>query len=83
MRVDRSIASRMRQMLTHDCVGVKDGFMHALAGDVRNLLRDYFDTDGEASITINQREDGEYDVRIEAKAIRIKQFDTTMDIKRF
>lgn len=83
MRVDRSIANRMRQMLTQDCVGVKEGFMHALTGDVANLLRDYFELDGEPKIKIIQDEDGKYVVTAEAMAVRIKQFETTMDIKRF
>ncbi len=83
MRVDRTIANRMREMLTQDCVGVKEGFLCAFKGDINNLLRDYFETEGEAQVKITQSEDGKYCVTIGTKAVRIKQFDTTKDIKRF
>lgn len=83
MRIDRSIASRMREMLTQDCVGVKEGFMRALEGDLTNLLRDYFEVEGAPNVKILQTEDGKYTLSVDAKATRIKQFDTTMDLKRF
>lgn len=83
MRADRTIANRMRDMLTMDNVGVKDGFMRALTSDVNRVLKDYFDTQGEAQVKVSQREDGKYEVSFSAVALRIKQFATTMDEKRF
>ncbi len=83
MRSDRAIANRMREMLTMDNVGVKDGFVRALSADVNRILRDYFDLDGEGVINIVQKESGKYEVSLRATAVRIKQFATTMDEKRF
>lgn len=83
MRADRQIAKRMREMLTHDKVGVKDGFYSLLKGDINRLLGDYFDLIGEAKVDIEQGEGGNYVVSISVDAGRIKQFDTTADLKRF
>lgn len=83
MRSDRVIANRMREMLTMDNVGIKDGFMRALASDVNRVLRDYFEMDGEAQIKVTQTDGGKYEVDLRAVAARIKQFATTMDEKRF
>lgn len=83
MRADRQIAKRMREMLTHDKVGVKDGFYSLLRGDVNRILRDYFDLQNDAKIDIEQGDSGDYIVSISATATRIKQFDTTADLKRF
>ncbi len=82
MRADRQIAKRMREMLTHDKVGVKDGFYSLLKGDVNRLLKDYFDLQGEARVEIEQGDSGSYVVCISADATRIKQFETTADLKR-
>ena len=39
--------------------------------------------ESKAQVKITQSEDGKYCVTIGTKAVRIKQFDTTKDIKRF
>lgn len=83
MRQDRDIAKRMRDMLTHDKVGVKEGFSTALMGDLNRLLGDYFDLCDTAEVDVVLRENGEYGVTVTATASRIKQFETTLDIKRY
>lgn len=83
MRRDRDIARRMRDMLTHDKVGIKEGFSTAFVGDINRLLADYFDIAEEADTDVTLHENGEYKIVITATASRIKQFDTTLDIKRF
>lgn len=83
MKASREIATRMRQMLTQDKVGIKQGFSTALENDVNNVLRDYFALDGRAKIKVEQNEKGEYKIAIEAVATRIKQFETTLDMPRF
>lgn len=83
MKASREIATRMRQMLTQDKVGIKQGFSTALENDVNNVLRDYFALDGRAKIKVEQSEKGEYKIAIEAVAMRIKQFETTLDMPRF
>lgn len=83
MKASREIATRMRQMLTQDKVGIKQGFSTALENDVNNVLRDYFALDGRAKIKVEQSEKGEYKIAIEAVATRIKQFETTLDMPRF
>lgn len=83
MRADRQIAKRMREMLTQDKVGVKDGFATLLANDINRILKDYFDLKDDAAVNISQKENGLYGIEIDAVATRIKQFDTTADLKRF
>lgn len=83
MRADRQIAKRMREMLTQDKVGVKDGFATLLANDVNRLLKDYFDLKEDVKVNISQMENGMYGIEIDGIAARIKQFDTTADLKRF
>lgn len=83
MKASKEIANRMRKMLTQDKVGIKEGFSTALENDVNNVLGDYFSLDGRAKIKVEQGEKGEYRICIEAKATRIKQFETTLDMRRF
>lgn len=83
MRQDRNISLRLREMLTHDKVNIKEGFSTALNNDLNRLLCDYFDLKEPISISVTLRENGEYDVHINACASRIKQFETTLDIKRY
>lgn len=54
MKASKQIASRMRDMLTQDKVGVKQGFSTALENDVNNVLRDYFALDGRAKSKSNR-----------------------------
>ncbi len=83
MRQDRDIAKRMRDMLTHDKVGVKEGFSTALMGDLNRLLGDYFDLCDTAEVDVVLHDDGAYGITVTATASRIKQFETTLDIKRY
>lgn len=83
MRASKDMASRMRQMLTQDRVGIREGFFVALNSDVKCMLSSYFQLEGSPSISIEQRDDGLYSVAIEASASRIKQFESTLDIKRY
>ncbi len=83
MKRDREIAKRMRDMLIHDKVGVKEGFSTALTGDLNRILNDYFDLTDAAEIDIVLMDSGEYRITVSASATRIKQFETTFDIKRY
>lgn len=70
-------------MLTYDKINIKEGFSTALNNDLNRLLCDYFDLKEPISLQITLTEKGEYDVKISACASRIKQFETTLDIKRY
>lgn len=83
MRVDREISKRMRDILTKDKVNIKEGFFTALSKDVERLCKDYFQTEGKINIEIEQGDDGKYEVKISFLASKIKQFETTYDIKRY
>lgn len=83
MREARDIARRMREMLTQDKIGIKEGFSTALTNDLNRLLGDYFELASPIDIEIAQGEGGEYRITIASSASRIKQFDTTLDIKRY
>lgn len=82
MKISTSVADRMRDMLIRDKVGFTDGFAAAMKGDITHALQDYFDIDGEVRISVKQENDGRYSVSVNASATRIKQFATTLDIKR-
>ena len=83
MRQDRNISLRLRDMLTHDKVNIREGFSTALNNDLNRLLGDYFELNEPVSVVVTLMEDGEYVVKIHACASRIKQFETTLDIKRY
>lgn len=83
MRQDRNISLRLREMLTHDKVNIKEGFSTALNNDLNRLLCDYFDLSEPISLNISLKENGEYDLSLRASISRIKQFETTLDIKRY
>ncbi len=82
MRVERQVSYRLREMLTEDKVGIKDGFRSLLTRDIVRVLKDYFDLKGLISISIKQDENGDYVIEIKQKASGIKQFETTLDLKR-
>ncbi len=82
MRVSRDIANRMRDMLTHDKIGVKDGFCTALENDIGGLLSNYFQLADKVHIHIFQQDNGTYGIKIDTTASRIKQFESTLEIKR-
>lgn len=83
MRASKEIAKRMRDMLTQDKVGVKQGFATALEKDVGATLSNYFQLEKTPTVNITQTNEGEYAISIEAVALRIKQFETTLEMKRF
>lgn len=83
MREARDIARRMREMLTMDKVGIKEGFSTALTNDLNRLLGDYFELVAPVNVDVVQEDGGAYKIQIDALAGRIKQFDTTLDIKRY
>lgn len=80
MRADKQIANRMREILTKDKMGIKEGFFDILSKDMNNLLRNYFDLEKDAKITIEQSERGVYKIAVEGIASKIKQFDTTKEM---
>ncbi len=83
MKASKEIANRMREMLTWDKVGMKEGFSTALENDINNVLGDYFALEGRAKVKVTQNEKGLYQISIEGVATRIKQFETTLDMRRF
>lgn len=83
MRASRDIANRMRDMLTQDKVGIKDGFAISLKNDLQSLLSNYFQLEEKVYINITQQDDGQYAISIRTTASRIKQFESTLDARRF
>ncbi len=83
MKAERDIAKRMREMLTQDKLGIKEGFSSALMNDVNKLLGDYFELDAPVEVEVELKENGKYALNITAVADRVKQFETTFDIKRY
>lgn len=83
MRATRDISKRMRDILTHDKVGIKDGFASAMTKDVQKVLGDYFELDSPVRVEVVQGADGRYAVTVSCTAYCIKQFDTTYDVKRY
>ncbi len=83
MKAERDIAKRMREMLTQDKLGIKEGFSSALMNDLNKLLNDYFELDAPVEVEVELKENGKYAVNISAVADRVKQFETTFDIKRY
>ena len=79
MKLKDRVQARMRDMLTKDKLGYADGFMTAFKGDLRHLVGDYFDIDGDLNINIEQREDGKYVLSVVAVASKLKLFDTTIE----
>ncbi len=83
MSKSRNIASRVKDILTKDKVGVKEGFSTLLHSDLKRILGDYFELCDDIKIKITIDEEGLYDVEIKGVASGIKEFSTTLDIKRF
>lgn len=83
MRESTVIAKRMRDMLTHDKIGIKEGFSTALENDIEGMLSNYFQLENQPKIHIVQQDDGMYGISIDATASRIKQFESTLDARRF
>jgi len=83
LKAERDIAKRMREMLTQDKLGIKEGFSSALMNDLNKLLNDYFELDAPVEVEVELKENGKYAVNISAVADRVKQFETTFDIKRY
>lgn len=80
MRPSGEMTERVKSMLTRDKMGVKDGFLFALKGDVERLLLDYFELDGKPEVKVALGDDGKYDISVTAAAVRIKHFDSTADL---
>lgn len=83
MRIDRDISMRMRDMLTHDKVDIRAGFSAAMTKDLQKVLGDYFELSAPVHVEVCQQNDGKYSVSVNCVASRIRQFDTTYDIKRY
>ena len=83
MRQDRNISVRLREMLTHDKINIREGFSTALNNDLTRLFGDQFELIELVNVVVTLMEDGAYDLKIHARASRIKQFEPTLDIKRF
>lgn len=82
MKASREIAERMREMLQRDKMGIKEGFVTALNGDLNRTLNDYFDLNDKCKLTIDSDDNGGYTLSLTATANRIKSFESTADIKR-
>ncbi len=77
MRKDRQISSRLKEMLSHDKLSYQQGFYTAFCADISHVLYDYFEIEGKPNVKIELQDDGSFEVSICAKAVRIKQFETT------
>ena len=74
----------MREMLTQDKLCIREGFVTAMKGDLNRLLDGYFALSSPISVAIDREQDGAaYTVNISFAASDIRQFDTTLDVKRF
>ncbi len=79
MRANRQIATRVKDMLANDKVSYQQGFYTAFCGDVRRVLDDYFELEGKPNVKIELQDMGDFQLTICAKAVRVKQFETTQN----
>ena len=82
VRHSREMAERLRAMLTKDKMGVHEGFMSALGGDIARTLSDYFELTAAPVIGISTDDDGNFEITLHASACRIKPFCTTQDLPK-
>ncbi len=83
MRASKEMTTRLREILTRDKVGMKDGFRAILNKDANALFSEYFEMADEGDVKVEQNEDGLYTVSFIFSAVRIKSFESTADIKRY
>lgn len=83
MKADKEMVKRLRNMLTRDKTGIKEGFSIALNKELNHMLSDYFELEGECELQIEPNENGGYNLSLQTSARRIKQFETTADVRRF
>lgn len=69
-----AISERLEKMLINDKVQAPDGFAEVLKGDLKELLKDYFDLNDELFIDINLTENSDFEINIHTSAQRIKSF---------
>lgn len=82
LRPSKEMENRLKNMLTRDKMGVGQGFLTALSGDLNRLLGDYFSLDGEVKTEINPLDDGTYEIKIVGSANKIKAFSSTSELMR-
>lgn len=82
VRPARMMTDRLRAMLVRDKMGVKDGFLSALSGDVKRVLGDYFDLSADPAVAVTCNDDGEYEVTVLARASSVRGFRTTGDLPK-
>lgn len=82
MKIKDKMSARIRDMLTKDKLAFDEGFMTAFRADIKHLIGDYFDLDGDLQISVEQRPDGKYVVSVMSVASKIKTFGTTFERNR-
>ena len=58
LRASRLMAERLKEMLTRDKLGVKEGFVSSLCKDAARLLGDYFEMESPPEVRISAGEEG-------------------------
>lgn len=82
LRASRLMAERLKEMLTRDKLGVKEGFVSSLCKDTARLLGDYFELEFPPEVRISAAEEGGYEISVKALASDVKRFETTADFPK-
>lgn len=82
LRPANKMCERMKEMLTKDKMGVHEGFMSALNGDIARTLSDYFELAAPPVVGVITDDDGNFEISVGAQACRIKPFATTCDLPK-
>lgn len=83
MRRSLEISRRMRDMLTHDNVNLKEGFAAAMRGDLKKLADNYFVDTSPVDVCVDKLPEGNFRVNITFEASDVRRFDTTYDVNRY
>lgn len=65
--------TRLRRMLAEDKEELNEESRAAAVRDFRRVAQEYFETDGEISLTVT-KEKGEMEVTLSFRAVRVKNF---------
>ena len=82
LRASRLMAERLKEMLTRDKLGVKEGFVSSLCKDTARLLGDYFELESPPEVRISAGEEGGYEISVKALSSDVKRFETTADFPK-
>ncbi len=82
MAFSKQIADRMKNMLVRDKMGVGDGFIEVFKTDLKRLICDYFDLDGDIDVKVELKDNGKYQVDLSYTATNTRGFCSTADMKK-